>query len=158
MIRAEYGVHHVGNGVVGPIGFGLEILKFVDVLGDTLAVKMLSLQLVLQCEDIYGMKSTTRCLKVAKKLPHANQGIEVLGLIESAEPSFFDKSEDEFTRFVFRGFISGEVADTGLVDGLLPHSHQCLYVFPDVFISICQVLCRRGMRRCNPTCMLSGLE
>ena len=61
------GKRRISDGVVGPLGFGLGILVFVDVLGDYLAFKMVTLNIVLQCEDIMGMKSTTRRLELGDK-------------------------------------------------------------------------------------------
>lgn len=58
-----------GDGVVGMIRFGLGVLKCVDVLGDSLAFKMVTLHIVSQCEDIEGMKTNTHNLEVDEKLP-----------------------------------------------------------------------------------------
>ena len=121
----------VGDGVVGPLGLCLWIFKCVDVLGDSLVFEMLTLHLVLQCEETKGMNPTTRHLEVGHKLPRGNQGVVGLGALELADPHVFDNDEDEFTRFAFYGFISGEVADACLVNGSLPCLRRWLFVIPD---------------------------
>ena len=125
------GKRRVGGRVVGPLGFGLGILECVDVLGDYLAFEMVTLHLVLQCEDNEVMNPTTRHLEVDEKLPHGNQGVVGLGPIDFADPRVFDSAEDEFTRFMLCGFISGEVEDAVLVNGSLTCSHRRFIVVPD---------------------------
>ena len=68
---------------------------------------------------------------MVEEFPHVNQGVVGLGTLDFADPHVFDNSEDEFPRFAFLGFISGEVVDTGLVDGLLTCSRRCLFFGPD---------------------------
>ena len=92
---------------------------------------MVTLHIVLQCGDIKGMNSTTLHFQVVEKFPRVNQGVEGLDPLEFADLHVFDNAEDEFLRFAFRGFISGEFADALLVGGLLPCSHQCLFFVPD---------------------------
>ena len=72
----------IGDGVVGPLVFLLGILELVDVIADSLAFEMVTLHLVLQCEDNEVMNSTTRQLEVDEKLPHGNQGVVGLGPID----------------------------------------------------------------------------
>ena len=85
---------------------------------------MVTLHLVFQCEEIEGMNSIMRCLELGEKLPRSDQcGVGLISL-ELANPRVSDNAEDKFPRFSFHGFISGEVADMGLVDGFLPHFHR----------------------------------
>ena len=135
--RGEHGVgsnddeHHIYDGVVGPLGFGLEILKYVDELGYSLVLEMLMLHIILQCEDVEGMNPTTIQLEVDEKFYCDNQGVVGLVPLDFADPRVFNNAEDEFNRFAFRAFISCEVADAGLVNGVLPRSHWFLFVFPN---------------------------
>ena len=76
------------------------------------------------------MKSTTRRLEMGEKFSYGNQGVVGFGPLEFVDPRVFNNSEEKFTHFVFRRFISGEVADAGLVDDLLPFSHRWLFVVP----------------------------
>ena len=70
-------------------------------------------------------------LEVGEKLSHNNQGVVGLGPLDFVDPNVYNSAEDEFPRFAFHSFISDEVADVGLVDGLIPCSHKSLFVFPD---------------------------
>ena len=66
------------------------------------------------------MKSPTRQLQVEEQLPFSEQDAVLLGPLEFADPCVFDNAEDEFPCFAFCGFVRGEVAEAGLVDGLIP--------------------------------------
>ena len=122
--------YFTSDGVVGLLGFGLGTLECVDVLGYSLVLEMAMLHLFFQCEDIEGMKTTTRRLEVGENLLRVNQDVVGIVPLELVDPHVFNNNDDKFTRFVFRGFISGEVADAGLVNGLLPRLHRCLFVVP----------------------------
>ena len=100
-------------------------------LEDSIYFVMVTLHLVLQCKDIEEMKSTTSLLEVGETLPCSYQYVVGLVPLDFVDPIVFDNSEDDFICFAFHGFISGEVSNAGLVDGLLPWSHRCLFVVPD---------------------------
>ena len=137
MLHADHGIgsddyeHHIGDGVVGPLVFGLGVLECVNVLGDFLVFEMVTLHLFLQCEDIKGVKPTTRRLEVSKKFPRDDQGVVGLGTLEFLYPHACDNTEEEFTPFAFHSFISGEVADAGILNDFLPCFHRCLLIYPD---------------------------
>ena len=58
----------VSDGVVGPFVFGLGVFEVVDILKDALAIEMVPLHIVLECEDIKGMNFPTRRLQVEEQL------------------------------------------------------------------------------------------
>ena len=70
------------------------------------------------------MNPTTHLLVVDYNFPRSNQCVVGLGPLEFVDPSVFNNAEDEFTRFEFRSFISGEVEDAGLVKRFLPRSYR----------------------------------
>ena len=119
VVRCDDDKSCIYDRVVGPLGFGLGVLNFADVLGHSLTFEMVTLNLVIQREYIKVTKSTTSRSQVVEKFPRGNQGVVGLGLFEFTDLHVFDNAEDEFPCFDLHGFISGEVLDAGLVDGLL---------------------------------------
>ena len=86
--------YHSSDGVVGSLVFLLGIPELVDAIRDYLEFDMVTLHLVLQCEDIEGMFPITRCLELNEKLPLSNYGAVGIVPLDFAEPYVFNNDED----------------------------------------------------------------
>ena len=121
----------VHGGVVCAFRFGFGVFDVVYVLGNALTIEMLSLYLVLECEDIEGMEYSECCLEVGKYFPRDDKGIVCLGLFDFADPHVFDSDKNKFTRLLFCGFVVRIIAEAEFLYCLLSRSYRCLHIAPN---------------------------
>ena len=110
------------------------VLEHINILGDALNLKVVTLHLVVQLQEVKGVPAGAPCLQVCEKVFWADLVVNSVGVSKLLDPCVRDDGEHELCRLPLRGFEGGAVCAPCLVSCFLPRTDNGLSVV--VYIEI----------------------